>query len=57
MKKEITVDGQRYIVLAEKPFKGPNGEQRKMLSVKRPKGRREYFAIVFENGVTEVILP
>jgi hypothetical protein len=46
---EITVSGQRYLVLELKPYEY-KGRQRVSLTVRKPRGRNSYTVIVYENG-------
>lgn len=45
----IEIRGQVYEVVARKAFVH-NGKQREELKLRKPKGRRFYFAVVYENG-------
>lgn len=50
----IEINGIAYLVLRVKPFTH-KGYERKELFLSRPKGRRVYVAVVYENGaVSEV---
>lgn len=50
----IEINGTKYLVIAERPFTH-NGARRKELTLRLPKGRRFYHAVVYENGaVSEV---
>lgn len=45
---QIKIDGITYNLIGEKPVAGRPG--RKELKLQRPKGRRYYYAVVYENG-------
>lgn len=49
MENEVTIEGVRYLVLTRKPYEY-KGKQRVSLGLKRPKGRKAYIAILYENG-------
>lgn len=48
--KTVESNGIIYNVIASKDF-DRNGKTRQELTLKRPKGKRLYFAVVYENGV------
>jgi hypothetical protein len=55
MDKQITVDGITYDITGIMTF-DVNGKQRHELRLRRPKGRKTYTAVVYENGtMSEVI--
>jgi hypothetical protein len=49
LNKTLTLDGITYAVLSEKPYEY-NGYKRVSITLKRPRGRRTYVAIRYENG-------
>jgi hypothetical protein len=51
----ININGIHYIVVSEKPF-SHNGKQRTVLTLRLPKGKRHYEAVIYENGsISEVV--
>lgn len=54
MNKQIEINSVTYNIVGAKVF-NHNGAQRTELKRQRPKGRRFYFAVVYENGaISEV---
>lgn len=49
MGQQIEIDGIAYLIEKVNHFE-VNGKQRKELFLRRPKGRRVYVAVVYENG-------
>ena len=50
----INISGQQYQVISTKQF-AHNGQQRTELKLRKPNGRRFYFAVVYEDGsISEV---
>ena len=55
MNKQITVDGITYEVTAIRTV-DVNGAQRHELTLRRPKGTKRYFAVVYENGAMSDVI-
>lgn len=50
----IEINGITYNLISASPIAGKPG--RKELKLQRPKGRRYYFAVVYENGLMSEVV-
>jgi hypothetical protein len=52
----LTFDGVSYVVLTEKTYEH-NGSKRASITMKRPRGKRTYHVVRYENGTYSSITP
>lgn len=49
MMEQVNIDGIGYVVVKRTPFEF-NGKHREQIALKRPNGKKFYFATRYENG-------
>jgi hypothetical protein len=54
--QEIVVHGQKFIIVKVREFNALGGVIRSALTLRKPRGRRTYEMIVYENGAFSSVI-